>query len=368
MNAACPDLDALADAYVRAGGQGICNVRTCLELLEVGGHRFPVSINDGTDPSGNCYVVSPQTTYRLYADWELQRLGRPVLTSPLRVLVAAIGTGLAGARVDRIVWVNNWLLSTNIHPPGWDGQGLAEALADLKRRYPDHAIGLRSLNRFCNEPLMETLVRLGCLEIPSRQVYLFDGRPGPDSEFLRHHNTRMDARLLERSPYRVQTGSDLVDDDFPRLEQLYNLLYLDKYCHLNPMYTSAWIRRGRDEGWLEIRVLRSPEGRIDAVVGWFAGDGVLTAPLVGYDTHLPANTGLYRQATQLCLQEAAARRVVLNFSSGAPGFKRLRGGVPEIESSMLLVDHLPWHRRAAWKALGAVLHGVAVPFIRKMEL
>lgn len=65
-------------------------------------------------------------------------------------------------------------------------------------------------------------------------------------------------------------------------------------------------------------VLQSPEGRIDGVVGWFATDATLSAPIVGYDTALPIKLGLYRQLTQLCFQEAAARRIVLNFSSGAP--------------------------------------------------
>lgn len=362
------DLDDLAGAYVRAGGRGIDNVRTRLELLEVGDHRFPVSVNDGTDPAGNSYVVSPGTMYHRYADWELRRLGRPLLTFPLRILVAGVGVLLARAEVDRIVWVNNWLVSTNIHPGGWDGRGLAEAMAGLRRRHPGHAIGLRSLNRVCDGPLMETLLRQGCLEVPSRQVYLFDGRSGPDAEFLRRHNTRIDARALERTPYRTETGDDLSEADFSRLRELYNLLYLDKYCPLNPMYSSEWIRRGRDEGWLEIRVLRAPHGRIDAVVGWFSGHGVLTAPLVGYDTRLPVSAGLYRLATQLCLREAAARRCVLNFSSGAPGFKRLRGGVAAIESSLLLVDHLPWARRATWKVLGVVLRRVGVPFLRRWKL
>jgi len=156
--------------------------------------------------------------------------------------------------------------------------------------------------------------------------------------------------------------------DFERIEQLYNLLYLDKYCTLNPHYSAQWLQRGHAEGWLELRALRNPEGRIDGALGWFANNSLISAPIVGYDTALPQRTGLYRQLTRLCLQEAVERRLVLNFSSGAAAFKRLRGGQPQIEYSLIQVAHLPLGRRLVWQLLSLLLTRIGVPLMRTLKL
>ncbi|WP_339471125.1 GNAT family N-acetyltransferase, partial [Pseudomonas capeferrum] len=137
---------------------------------------------------------------------------------------------------------------------------------------------------------------------------------------------------------------------------------------MNPHYSAKWIQRGQREGWLELRVLRGPDGRIDGALGWFANEAVISAPIVGYDTALPQGVGLYRQLTHLCLLEAVERRQVLNFSSGAAEFKRLRGGQPHIEYSLVYVAHLSWGRRLVWGVLASLLHGIGVPMMRKLKL
>lgn len=362
--------DSLARHYVSscAGGALIGNVSTEMALLDTGRQQFPVSINHGTGPTDNCYVVSPQTAYSGYAREELQRLHRPWLAGPLKCLTQAVDCLLTAAKVDRLVQVNNWLLSTNLYPADWDGADLAPITELLRSRFPDHGFGFRSLNDFSNAELRQRLQVLGYLAIPSRQVYLFDGRAGAQSAFLRHHNTRLDATLLRRSPYQVVTGEALEAADFQRIEQLYNMLYLDKYSTLNPHYSAAWLQRGHSEGWLQLRALRNAEGRIDGALGWFANSTLLSTPIVGYDTALPQRTGLYRQLTRLCLQEAADRRQVLNFSSGAAAFKRLRGGQPQIEYSLVYVAHLPRARRLVWQVLACLLQRIGVPLMRKLKL
>jgi hypothetical protein len=212
------------------------------------------------------------------------------------------------------------------------------------------------------------LKSLGFIAVPSRQVYLFDARKGPDSTFLQRHNSKMDGKLLSKMPYRVIHGDELLDSDYPRLEELYNLLYLGKYSRLNPQFTADWLRCGQRDGWLELRALSTDERRIDGVVGWFSNEKILTAPVVGYDTSLPQNLGLYRLITQMCLQEAVKRRCMLNFSSGAAHFKRMRGGQPEIEYSMVFVDHLSKKRRRAWRLLSRVLHATGIPIMKAFKL
>lgn len=362
--------DTPARHYVSscAGGALISNVSTALALLDTGRHQFPVSINQGQDAKDNCYVVSPQTAYSGYAREELQRLQRPWLAWPLQLLTRGVDRLLSAARVDRLVQVNNWLLSTNLYPAEWQGDDLPAITDMLRRQFPDHGLAFRSLNDFSNRALRQRLQALGYLAIPSRQVYLFDGREGEQSAFLRHHNTRLDTTLLRRSPYQVVPGSALNEADFQRIEHLYTLLYLDKYSTLNPQYSAQWLQRGHTEGWLELRALRSPEGRIDGALGWFANSTLISAPIVGYDTALPQRSGLYRQLTRLCLQEAVNRRQVLNFSAGAAAFKRLRGGQPWIEYTLIHVAHLPLARRLVWHLMELLLRHIGVPLMRTLKL
>jgi hypothetical protein len=362
-------LDSAAARYVREHAErGIGNLICELQLLDLGQWQMPVSINRGGERADNCYVVSPLTAYSGYARDELQRLPSRLLAHLLKPLVAGVEYLLRSAHIDRIVQVNNWLLSTNLYPSDWQGQGLDELTVQLRQRFPNHAFGFRSLNPASNDVLLKRLDALGYLAVPSRQVYLFDGREGVDSAYLRHHNCRLDATLLRRSGYRVETGETLTHGEFERVEALYNLLYLDKYSALNPHYSAAWLEQGQRDGWLELRVLRADCGRIDGVVGWFASDTVLSAPIVGYDTALPQRAGLYRQLTRLCLEEAATRRMRLNFSSGAAHFKRLRGGQPQIEYSMLHIAHLPLRQRLVWRTLAALLQGLGVPLMRMLKL
>jgi hypothetical protein len=355
-------------AFARHAPGAIRNVATHMQVLDTGVHAFPVSVNDGGERIDNSYVVSPLTTYCGYAQYELAQLGHAWLTWPLRGLVRAMGSWLASARIDRLVHVNNWLLSTNVYPGDWEGADLPEMTDLLMRAFPEHALCFRSLNPFINAGLIERLTNLGYLAIPSRQVYLFDARAGEEASFLRRHNSRIDAALLRKSPYRLVDGSDLGEEDYARLAHLYSLLYLQKYSPLNPQFSADWLRAGQRDGWLELRALRSEAGSIDGVLGWFGNAQVLTAPVVGYDTALPQQLGLYRLITRQCLQEAVRRRCLLNFSSGAAHFKRMRGGEPAIEYSMVYVRHLPAARRQVWHALGRLLHGLGVPMMRTLKL
>ena len=346
----------------------IGNLETEMLLLDTGTHQFPVSVNRGDGIADNCYVVSPLAAYGAYAQEEVKRMNPPQLRRPLAWLLRGVSALLRSIHADRTVQINNWLLSTNLYPDSWEGADLPEITALLAASFPQYTFTFRSLNPQCNGPLLMRLKALGYVSIPSRQVYIFDGRAGDEAAYRARHDTRKDAALLARSRYRVRRGDELQTEDFVRLEQLYNQLYLEKYCQLNPHYKAEWLRRGHQEGWLQLRVLQSPEGRIDGVVGWFATEATLSAPIVGYDTALPIKLGLYRQLTQLCLQEAAARRVVLNFSSGAPQFKRMRGGQPQIEVSMVYVKHLPWKNRIIWGLLGLLMRTIAAPVMKALKV
>ena len=167
----------------------IRNAATRMKLLDTGQTLLPVSINSGSEPPDNSYVVSPLTTYSGYALDEVRRMNRPWLGWPLTRLIGPLGRRLEAAQIDRLVQVNNWLLSTNLYPVDWHGSEIQELRDFMTGEFPDHAISFRSLNRFSNAELIDRLSALGFIAIPSRQVYLFDARDGRQSKFLQRFQT-----------------------------------------------------------------------------------------------------------------------------------------------------------------------------------
>lgn len=345
------------------------NVRTRLDAVTVDGHRFPLTV-DGEGPRDPAlsYVVSPTNGYTGYALAELPKLGLPPLQWLLRAVIGGAERYLVRRGLDRVVQVNNWLMATNLWPAGWDGAGIAAMTEALAAAHPDHAIVLRSLNRAHDVALIDALDAAGYVMVPSRQVYLVDGRAGDAAPFLRRRDVRRDRRLLGDGVYTEVRGEALADADFPRLEALYRMLYIEKYCHLNPQFSADWLRAGHRDGWLELVALRGRDGRLDGVVGLVRRDDTLAVPVVGYDTALPASLGLYRRLTAIALEAAWRRKAWLNFSAGVGPFKRSRGGEPWIEHHAVYARHLPASRRRAWSALGALARHVGVPLLKAFKL
>lgn len=362
------------DFYHHQGMNYIANLSTQMALLDTGEECYPVSINSGKEKpsaSANAYVVSPRTAYIDYAQFEIAALKKPWLTWPINILVVLVGLILKLINIDQLIQINNWLLSTNLYPaiPFQHNEKKLETLKQLFiTLYPQHAFGFRSLNDASNQQTMTAMHNAGFIAIPSRQVYLFDGSEGEAAPFWQKHNTQIDAKSLASMPYQLCQGDAFSDADFARCEQLYRMLYIDKYSPLNPQYSALWLAAGQHHGWLTLIGLRNAAGELDGVVGFFESEQIITAPIVGYNTSLPAKEALYRRLTQVCLQRAIAHKKLLNFSSGAANFKRLRGGVPAIEYSMVYVAHLRFYRRWCWKTLGYLLQKIAVPLMRRWKL
>ncbi len=209
------------------------------------------------------------------------------------------------------------------------------------------------------------LTAAGFLLIPSRQVYLYSDIATLPTRF---RNLQIDLRLLQTTGLRQCDGSSFQAADWSRAEKLYGQLYLEKYSHLNPAYRAGFIEAWHRAGLLKVTGSRDHRGLVQAVVGTFEREGVVTAPIVGYDTDLPQTLGLYRLLMAAVLKYAADEGKRVNLSAGAAQFKRLRGGVPAIEYSAVLVSHLPKRRQRAIRVLRALTQRVGVPLMRRYKL
>lgn len=356
------DERAWLQALIADGPQKlIANVTTDMRLLRWRDQVLPVTVNHKEYASS--YVCSPYNAFVAYARDELHKLPNALARFALSRVIDVLGMILRFGQINRNVHVNNWLLSTNLYPQLSDDFA-RELLTFLLAEFPDHAFVLRSLTRRLNGPLLDQLQRAGFELLPTRQVYLFERADA----YLKKQNTRWDLALLARTPYAICDHESLRQEEVPRMVELYRLLYLEKYSRHNPQFTEAFLSHCLQHHLLTMTGLRDRDGRLQAVVGWFARNGVATVPLVGYNTALPQKHGLYRMLIALCLRDVAARGLLLNLSAGAAHFKRLRGGRAELEYAAVYNRHLAPTRRAIMFALRVFLDKVAAPMLARYEL
>jgi hypothetical protein len=346
------------------------NVQTDLYVLILDDLALPVTVNDAQ--YDNCYVAGQYNHYVVYAKEELKTLDEPVSEALLDVTLSGLGVALRAGEINKAVTVNNWLLSTNLYPNLSVAQ-LAAITKLLIDRFPDHALVFRSINTVQGPELLDSFRALGFIEIASRQLYyIWPVKPDhydPVMRKLAKKDLKRDNKLLETGDYELISLADIKETDLPRVLDLYNYLYLDKYSKHNPRFTRRFVELAYHERTLELRVLRHRDtGRIDGALGFFMRNGAMTAPLVGYDIHLPQGAGLYRMLMMVSYTEALERGLLLNQSSGAGNFKRARGGRPNIEYSVVYERHLWPHRRLTWQSLAALINGIAVPLMKNYKL
>lgn len=354
---------AFARIHVGADSRAlVANLDTHAELIDDGERSYPVSIDDG-EAQDNAWVCSPRTTYGAYATEEALRYAPALLGAPIRAAGRGLDRWLRGARIDRAVAINNWWLSTNLYPR-WRIGCAQRLLQGALQRWPGHAVWLRSLNRDDHADWLEECERLGFLLIPSRQVYLFR-----DVAALaqRRHNLQIDLRLARKQPRRAGDG-DIGGADYARIAWLYARLYTDRYSRCNPRYTEAFVRSWHRAGLLQLDGFRDEAGQLMCIAGVFRQGRTLTTPIVGYDTDQPQRLGLYRLLTATTFERAIASGDAINFSAGAAGFKRLRGGQPSIEYSAVYARHLPARTQRALGWLSALTRRAGVPIMRRFEL
>ncbi|HVZ28852.1 MAG TPA: hypothetical protein VG839_00560 [Asticcacaulis sp.] len=343
-----------------ASGELVANLNSHLSNVRIGSHVLPLTRNDGTL---TCYLCCPSVAYLDYARDELRHfVARPWLKTALGGLIGAARPLLCASGLDRQIQPNNWLVSTNILPDLRAAEIMA-LTAMLTEQWPDHAIVWRSVNTVNHAHLKARFEAAGYMALASRQIYLFDARGAAPPV---HRDEKRDQKLLAQGDF-IPTRQFSVED-FERMARLYQALYLDKYTSLNPRYTPLFLQRAHREGLLDLVGLRGPSGSLDGIIGLFQQGDTLTAPIVGYDTALPVEVGLYRRLMAIALTRARDGRLLYNMSGGAAAFKRNRGAVPALEYMMVYNRHLPPARRFATGLIRGILDGVGVPLLQRFAL
>lgn len=343
---------------VRAGTGKYFSDVADLRIVALDDLAIPIAISDGrADNSVNCSILARYISIPLRA---IPRMSwHPALALCARAVLSALGALLRAGAIDKCVYVGNGLIMRGMEPILTVSQ-IARLTEHLRAAFPEHALVFGALNPVTHHVLLNNLADSG-------YSFLFAGHtriwvPHHAAGARREYKQRQDARLLEGSGYEVVDGAGMVHLA-PRLAALYKALNRDKYS-TNPVVTEDFFALALREGFIEFRLLRKDD-RIDGFFGYAVQNDVLCPPLFGYDLSIPQPVGLYRILYALMLQEAIHRGVVLETGAGADDFKSHRGDMPVARYGAFFVEHLPLHRRAAWRLLQAHANGLFAASTRK---
>lgn len=333
------------------------NVDSQVMALLVDDFVLPLTVNNNTYQ--NSYVCSPYCHYVTYAQESVRALNKQWLNIPLQGLLWGLGKILRACSFNKVIIVNNWPFSTNLHP-NLSKEQIIAIKETIQKQFPQHAILFRSINTFKEKDLFSALNLGGFNLIASRQVFFLNAKK--DGIF----NSRIfksDFKLFEESSYEVLRGSEIPPEDIQRLTELYRGLYVDKHSHLNPQLNEQFFTLALSCPFFKLLALRK-DGCIDAMAGYFSFDDVMTSPMVGYDISRSRDDKLYRLTSTMLNMEAKKNKMLFNLSSGASFFKKIRRGEGALEYTAVYHKHLPLKRRMPWLILKVVIDLIGIPFMK----
>ena len=313
-------------------------------------------------------MLSPRSAWVDYAKEEMIRRVNPRFRrlaklachcafSPTSLLLRACG-------LDNAVTVANQLISTNLYP-SWQLPDIARLTTELIGRYPKKPLLIRNICPDVAPDLASNLQEAGWQLIPARIVYLCDPQ---QKSVWKHNHVKKDAKLLTNGEFEVISPEQICATDLPRLRALYRQLFIGKHSHLNPDFTPEFFDLCLESGFLELYALRS-KAEIVGVLGLYehTQSRWLTTPLIGYDTSLAQEKGIYRCLMALLLQQAESRNMRLHYSSGASQFKRARGGQPSLEYTAIYSQHLSQVKRFSNVCFASSMQKFAPPILKKAD-
>ncbi len=361
------DLKALLLPLVQEGTQAyIRNAANEMQVLALQDQLLPLIISN-PQARANTYLASTVSQYFDLAleEIEMEMKGKgsfiATISTPILRLTQRLFRFLG---FDRTVFINNWLLSTNLYPD-MDLSQIPHIRDTLSQAFPQHALVFRSVNEVLDQGLYESLKTAGFRELISRPVLVMDPAL---RKYKKKRMYKMDQKLWQKNEkYHWEKVETLLPEELIRVRDLYNSLYIEKYSSLNPQYTEHFVDLLLQSKLMEFEVLKHDD-KIQGVQALFKRRGLLTTPFIGYDQSLPLEEGVYRFLNLRLMEVAIEQGLVLNMSSGAAQFKRLRGGKTSIEYNMVYDRHLNPTARTPWGLYHAASHYVAIPTIKKYEL
>lgn len=336
------------------------NIHADIKVIHLNHLILPIlAINDDYNVS---HVCSPYAHYITFSLESLHLMGENrFLKGITKLYLKLLGKILRFGKVNKIVYVNNWLFSADLYPAELDEEAVSAITACIKKHYPGHSIAFRSINAVTTQKPYISLPKNGFDLIPSRQIFVTDSKK---EGVFQTRIFKSDLKLMKDKNYEVVDNQALSSEEIPRVLELYKKLYLDKYSTLHPQVNLKFMQLAVDQQLLQIKALKK-DGRLDGVAGYVSRNGVMYSPFFGYDTSLPQETGLYRILSTVLSLEAQKNQYVFNQSAGASFYKKVRRAEPTIEYLAVYHKHLPYLQQTPWLLLKWIMNSVGVKFMEK---
>lgn len=341
----------------------IANWHADVQALVINDATLPVAV--GCVKAGQTYLASPQHGFIDYARDECDQLSDASAQRWAKVGLSIVEPWFRALHLDESVSINAWGVSTHLYP-GWSENTLTELKDRLVVEHPKRALWLRTLHEGYDAPLIEVAQKQGWQLWPSRVVYGFDWKIS--SQWMKQRNNQIDQKLLQKTTLTSLFPKDFNAYHAPEMAQLYQQLYVDKHSRWNAHYTPAYFQHAIEHQWLSFYGFADEQGRLIAFIGVFAQDGVMTTPMLGYDTSLPTELALYRLLMARVLRQSIEQQHYLNLGAGSANFKRMRGGVAHMEWHAFYAHHLPKRQSVAMKITAKLMKRYVPSFLAQQAV
>jgi len=337
----------------------ISNIDAESYVLKVGDIVVPVVMTNGKQ--GNSWVCSSHTHYIAYGQEYTSLISNPVLNKMVNFALKSLGKCTDWCKLDRIVYVNNWLFAVDLFPQGFSKEHVKAIRDFLKKRFPEHAIAMRSLYPLLNKPLMGSFKKAGFKIMASRYVHVTDMR---DEALFKTRILKSDLKLMREAPYQMVDIESIPKEDYPKLLALYHSLYITQHSPRNPYVTQEYMRHIIEQRLLGFKIVKQGEV-YKGIAGYVVRDGIFLCPFFGYEKNDPDHNVVYRLLSTALALEAKERGLIFNQSAGATFYKTIRRAKGCFEYNAIYTKHLPFKQRAGWATLKTFINTIAPPFMKK---
>jgi uncharacterized protein YlaI len=339
----------------------ITNLNTEIFFIEINNKVIPCTLNN--EEYDSTYINSLYAAFILYSREEIKKTKNIFLIYGFKLISIFFSFIFKVIKINKVIQINNWLLSTNIVVELEDIE-IEKIKEKLLKEYPKHVYLMRSVTEKLNFNTYNNLKKHKFDFMPTRKVYLYD-----KENKKKNNNIKNDIRLKNKTDFKlrkINCSEDFSEEDFKKIEILYNNLYIDKHSKYNPQYNYLFIKNLVENNLIELYVYEK-NNIIEAVGGMFSDKNLLTLPIVGYNTEINQKEGLYRLIILEVLLNIESQNKNLNLSSGVGEFKELRGGKGNNEYAAIYLKHIPFYKRFFWKILIKMLN-VGLKIVEKYKL
>lgn len=338
----------------------ITNIRSSMGVVLIDDHVLPIVITSN-EHYNDSYVCSPYGHFIALGLKMLFLINTPWKRKIIEQTLVKCGKLLLKNNFNQVVYVNNWLFSTDLCSDNLSSDQIAAITKVLSDNYPKHAIIFRSLNKKTTPQLQQALVANRFDLIASRQIYLTDVS---DSTLQTTRIIKSDERLWQNKKFTLVTHDQISQEDMDQILNLYHQISIVHHSALNPQISKEFISLLFEQNLLSFQILKD-QNKVAGAVGYLQRDGVFFCPVFGYDRSHPEHTQIYRLLSTLLFKQASATSSVFHQSAGASKFKTIRRAQGHIEYLGIYHRHLNTRQKFVWKTVKQVMNTVGVAIMRR---